>query len=220
VKSIDPGTMKAYDTFIFFEKYETFARASGMTKSDQRDIAIDLACQSLGRLIKFWGFKEVIGKVWTLLYLSEGPLSAPEISQRLSISSGACSMTLNELDRLGLIERAMPGKGRKILYEPVTNIWRIATTILSEREDKELGRSLRNIRRALLMIEDLRDDGQLRRKLRELAGFILITRLGLRLFTRTGVLNVQNLRYSLGEGKYSESMKSDHDLQQLWEEDA
>ena len=191
-----------------------------MTKTDQRDVAVDLACQSLGRLIKFWGFKEVIGKVWMLLYLSDVPLSAPEISGRLTISSGACSMTLNELDRLGLIERAMPGKGRKILYEPVTNIWRIATTILSEREDKELGRSLRNIRRALLLIGDLPDQARLRGKLRELAGFILIARLGLRVFTRTGILNVQNLRHSLGEGNYGDSISTSRELRELWEEEA
>ncbi len=38
-----------------------------------------LVSDSIGRLIEFWGFKRNMGRLWAILYLSDRPLSAPEI---------------------------------------------------------------------------------------------------------------------------------------------
>jgi DNA-binding transcriptional regulator GbsR (MarR family) len=54
-----------------------------------------LVSDSIGRLIEFWGFKRNMGRLWAILYLSDRPLSAPEIQDRLQLSSGAVSMTLS-----------------------------------------------------------------------------------------------------------------------------
>ena len=45
----------------------------------------------IGRLIEFWGFKRNMGRVWTVLYLSPEPLSAEDLRQALSLSSGAAT---------------------------------------------------------------------------------------------------------------------------------
>ena len=64
-----------------------------------------LISDSIGRLIEFWGFKRNMGRLWAILYLSERPLSAPEMQDRLQLSSGAVSMTLNELTRWGVVKK-------------------------------------------------------------------------------------------------------------------
>src|SRR5690606_25114325 len=44
-----------------------------------RGRAIDLAAETMGELVSFWGFKSSLGRIWTLLYLTPEPLSADVI---------------------------------------------------------------------------------------------------------------------------------------------
>ena len=53
---------------------------------------------AVGALMEFWGFKRVMGRIWTTLYLEGEALPAQEICDRLGISGGAASMTLSELE--------------------------------------------------------------------------------------------------------------------------
>ena len=56
-----------------------------------------LVSDAIGRLIEFWGFKRNMGRVWAVLYLSETPLTARDLQERLSLSVGAVSMTVSAL---------------------------------------------------------------------------------------------------------------------------
>ena len=33
-------------------------------------------CHAIGRLMELWGFRKNLGRVWTVLFLSDGPMSA------------------------------------------------------------------------------------------------------------------------------------------------
>jgi len=89
---------------------------------------------AVGGLMEAWGFKRNMGRVWALLYLENQPLSAADIGERLSLSTGAMSMLLSELQQWSVVKKAwVPGE-RRDYYEAETNIWKTVSRVLRERE--------------------------------------------------------------------------------------
>jgi DNA-binding transcriptional regulator GbsR (MarR family) len=97
-----------------------------------------LVSDSIGRLIEFWGFKRNMGRLWAILYLSDQPLSAPEIQDRLQLSSGAVSMTLNELTRWGVVKKVWIQGERRDHYTAEGNFWKMISRVFNERERVEV----------------------------------------------------------------------------------
>ncbi len=97
-----------------------------------------LVSDSIGRLIEFWGFKRNMGRLWAILYLSDRPLSAPEIQDRLQLSSGAVSMTLNELTRWGVVKKVWIQGERRDHYTAEGNFWKMISRVFNERERVEV----------------------------------------------------------------------------------
>ena len=89
---------------------------------------------TIGRLMEFWGFKRRMGRVWTLLYLSPEPLTSAELGERLKMSAGSISMTLNDLLQWGAVKRTWRPGERRDFYEPETSIWKLLSRVLRERE--------------------------------------------------------------------------------------
>jgi DNA-binding transcriptional regulator GbsR (MarR family) len=109
--------------------------ASGEEELWQSEV---LVSDSIGRLIEFWGFKRNMGRLWAILYLSERPLSAPEIQDRLQLSSGAVSMTLNELTRWGVVKKVWLQGERRDHYAAEGNFWKMISRVFNERERVEV----------------------------------------------------------------------------------
>ncbi|MCA9937654.1 MAG: ArsR family transcriptional regulator, partial [Anaerolineales bacterium] len=56
----------------------------------------------LGRLARFFGFGEVMGRLYGTLLLSPEPLSLDDLMERLKISKGSVSMNMRALERWGM----------------------------------------------------------------------------------------------------------------------
>ena len=56
----------------------------------------------LGRLARFFGFSEVMGRLYGTLLLSPHPLSLDDLMERLEISKGSVSMNMRDLERWGM----------------------------------------------------------------------------------------------------------------------
>ncbi len=97
-----------------------------------------LVSDAIGRLIEFWGFKRNMGRLWAVLYLSERPLSAPELQSRLQLSSGGISMTLSELLRWGVVKKVWIQGERRDHYEAEDNFWKMISRVFAERERVEI----------------------------------------------------------------------------------
>ena len=97
-----------------------------------------LVSDSIGRLIEFWGFKRNMGRLWSILYLSDRPLSAPELQDKLQLSSGAVSMTLNELMRWGVVKKVWLQGERRDHYAAEGNFWKMISRVFNERERVEV----------------------------------------------------------------------------------
>ncbi|MBL9024047.1 MAG: hypothetical protein JNL21_17760 [Myxococcales bacterium] len=93
-----------------------------------------LAAEAIGDVIEHWGFRKALGRVWTVLYLDTEPLPAAEICERLSMSSGAVSTTLAELQRWGVARRVWKPGERREFFEAETDFWKMISKVISERE--------------------------------------------------------------------------------------
>ncbi len=97
-----------------------------------------LISDSIGRLIEFWGFKRNMGRLWAILYLSDRPHSAPDIQEKLQLSAGAVSMTLNELLRWGVVKKVYLQGERRDHYAAEGNFWKMISRVFNERERVEV----------------------------------------------------------------------------------
>lgn len=93
-----------------------------------------LAADSIGDVIEHWGFRKALGRVWTILFLGESPRAAAEIAERLSMSAGAVSTTLAELQRWGVVRRVWRPGERKEFFEAETDFWKMISRVVNERE--------------------------------------------------------------------------------------
>lgn len=129
--------------------YERPAPRSDRSLSEAERIVSD----SIGRLIEFWGFKRNMGRVWAVLYLSARPLSAKDLRARLQLSSGAVSMTLNELQRWGVVRKHwVPGE-RCDFFLAESNLWKMISRVLRERERLEVVEALHAFEDAMGYLE-------------------------------------------------------------------
>jgi DNA-binding transcriptional regulator GbsR (MarR family) len=92
------------------------------------------AADAVGSLMELWGFRRQLGRIWTVLFLSERPLAAPDLCERLQISTGLLSMSLAELRRWGVVKSAAVPGDRKEHFEAETHVWRLVRRVLAERE--------------------------------------------------------------------------------------
>jgi DNA-binding transcriptional regulator GbsR (MarR family) len=93
-----------------------------------------LAADAIGDVIEHWGFRKVLGRVWTVLFIAAEPLPAQAVGERLSMSSGAVSMSLTELQRWGVVRRVWRPGERKEFFEAETDFWRMISKVFDERE--------------------------------------------------------------------------------------
>jgi DNA-binding transcriptional regulator GbsR (MarR family) len=98
------------------------------------DPAVLKVADAVGALIEAWGFKRNMGRMWTVLYLEDHPLTASDLGERLGLSSGAVSMLLAELLQWGVVTKAWVVGERREHYEAETSIWKVVSRVFRERE--------------------------------------------------------------------------------------
>jgi DNA-binding transcriptional regulator GbsR (MarR family) len=94
--------------------------------------------------------------VWAVLYLSDRPLAAKDLSARLGISSGAVSMTTTELLRWSVIKKIWIQGERKDHFAAEGNLWKMISRVLGERERTEIVEAISALEEALADAEERR----------------------------------------------------------------
>ena len=118
--------------------------------------AQDLTIATLGRITQFWGFTPTLGRVYGLLYLSLEPLDREQVQQRLGISAGNASMALKELLRWGVAHKCWVKSSRRTHYRAETDFWRMISSVLNERERREIQVAADDVERALALARSAR----------------------------------------------------------------
>lgn len=88
----------------------------------------------IGSFIEYWGFRKIHGRVWGSIYLSNKPLSTPEIVSSLGVSKALISGALNELVEHGLIVREGQVKYGGVTYVACSNPAEVVRDVIRNRE--------------------------------------------------------------------------------------
>ncbi len=108
-----------------------------------------IVSDSVARLIEFWGFKRNMGRIWGVLYLADAPVSARALRERLVLSTGSVSTTLNELQRWGVVKRVHVDGSRQEHFAAEINLWKMVSRVFRERELLEIVEAIGSFEEAL-----------------------------------------------------------------------
>lgn len=102
----------------------------------------DSTVAGLGRLARFFGFSDVMGRLYGTLLLSPEPLSLDELADRLEISKGSVSMNMRALERWGMAKEIWMRGERKKYYMAESDLWQVMRNVLGSREQREVQMAL------------------------------------------------------------------------------
>jgi DNA-binding transcriptional regulator GbsR (MarR family) len=101
---------------------------------------VDYLAELVGEFIEYWGFKKIHGKIWLNLYLSEVPLDASALINKLSVSKALISISLKDLlDFNVILEKGLSPDGTR-LYEANPDLTGVITHVLRQREKIMMGK--------------------------------------------------------------------------------
>jgi len=120
-----------------------------------------------------WGVNRSVAQIHALLYLSEAPLTAEEISERLGMARSNVSNSLKELLAWKLIRRVPMLGDRRDHYEAETDLMEMVTRIAQGRKEREIDPAAAALRACLAEAEgDPRVSAVARARLAEMQGFV------------------------------------------------
>lgn len=99
-----------------------------------------------GEMGAVWGVNRSVGQIHALLYLSDKPLNADEISETLSLARSNVSTSLKELQAWNLIRRAPVLGDRRDYFEAEADLWEMVTRIAEGRKSREIDPTLAVLR--------------------------------------------------------------------------
>ena len=76
----------------------------------------DSTVAGLGRLARYFGFSDVMGRLFGTLLLSPEPLSLDDLASSLEISKGSVSMNVRAIERWGMAKEVWMRGERKKYY--------------------------------------------------------------------------------------------------------
>jgi DNA-binding transcriptional regulator GbsR (MarR family) len=85
-----------------------------------------------------WGVNRSVAQIHALLYLSDRPLNADEIGEKLGIARSNISNSLKELLNWKLIRRVPMMGDRREHFEAETDLWQMLTRIAQGRKEREV----------------------------------------------------------------------------------
>ena len=91
-----------------------------------------------GEMATHWGINRTMAQIHALLYSNEAALDTDEIMDRLQVSRGNANMNLRSLVEWGLVRKVHQIGSRKDYYVAEKDVWKIAATIIEERQRREI----------------------------------------------------------------------------------
>lgn len=106
-----------------------------------------------GEMGSKWGINRTVGQIYALLFLSEEPLNAEQIVERLSISRSNVSMSLKELQSWELVRIKHKTGDRRDYFTTPDDLWTIVRTLVEQRKRREIDPTLTKLRELQLQAD-------------------------------------------------------------------
>jgi DNA-binding transcriptional regulator GbsR (MarR family) len=121
-----------------------------------------------GEMGSRWGINRTVGQIYAVLFISQKPLCADEIVERLGISRSNVSMGLKELQSWNLLRpRPVTGDRREFFSTP-DDIYVIVRTLIEERKKREIDPTLSMLRELIMQSPDSEAERHAQARMREM----------------------------------------------------
>lgn len=141
-------------------------------KNDPLPPAIERFVVAWGDMGEVWGVNRSVSQIHALLYVSERPLSAEEIAERLKLARSNVSTSLRELLAWSLIRRASVLGERREFYEAEADVFEMVRRIAAGRKTREIDPAIAALRQCVAASEDdERVSPEARRRFRSMLDF-------------------------------------------------
>src|SRR4051812_17481234 len=104
-----------------------------------------------------WGVNRSVAQIHALLYLSDRPLHAEEISETLKLARSNVSTALKELQSYAIVRRTHVAEDRRDHFVAETDLWELLMRISAERKRREVDPTIELLGRLKAQIEDRKD---------------------------------------------------------------
>ncbi|WP_423997722.1 GbsR/MarR family transcriptional regulator [Halorubrum trapanicum] len=122
---------------------------------DDRSVARERVIESMEQSAEVYGLSRSAGRIYGVLYFSEGPLSIPELVEETGYAKSTISNVTRTLTRIGLIyRRSSEGGGRRVQYTAEREIWFSLQDVFQQYVHREIQTTLRAIQRAEAQLPD------------------------------------------------------------------
>lgn len=107
-------------------------------RSNSYEEALEQFILLWGEMASAWGINKTMAQIHALLYAEADPLDTDAIMQRLDISRGNANMNLRNLVQWQLAHKVHFKGKRKDYYTAEKDVWSIVSTIIRERQEREV----------------------------------------------------------------------------------
>lgn len=145
----------------------------------------------VGRLARFFGFSEVMGRLYGTLLMSPSEMSLDDLASQLKISKGSVSMNMRSLERWGMAKEVWVRGERKKYYKAESDLWQVIRNVLTSRERREVQLALEVLSGSIEKLQSAHED--LSPEDRELAIFYLERIADLQAFFRVAQLALETV---------------------------
>ena len=125
-----------------------------------------------GEMGSRWGINRTVGRIYAVLFLSEAPLNAEEIVEKLGFSRSNVSMGLKELQAWNLVRLKHLPDDRRDYFTTPDDMWEIVRTLVDERKNREIDPTLTKLRELQLQTPDTPEDAHAHQRIAELGALI------------------------------------------------
>ncbi|WP_138432001.1 GbsR/MarR family transcriptional regulator [Fodinibius saliphilus] len=133
------------------------------TRSQTHEEALEQFVLLWGEMASAWGINKTMAQIHALLYAEAEPLDTDTIMEQLDISRGNANMNLRNLLQWQLIHKVHFKGKRKDFFTAEKDVWTIVSTIIRERQQREVAPIRENLNGTLDLLDekaDLTDEEQ------------------------------------------------------------
>jgi DNA-binding transcriptional regulator GbsR (MarR family) len=120
-----------------------------------------------------WGVNRTVAQIQALLFLSNRPLNAEEISETLRIARSNVSTSIKELQSWNLVRVVHILGDRRDHFETLKDPWELFYVIIEGRKQRELDPTLSILRECVLDLEnDKATDPEAKKRIKDVLEFL------------------------------------------------
>lgn len=128
-----------------------------------------------GERLSHWGLNRTEAQIFTLLFLTERPLNADEITGTLQVARSNVSQSLKELQSWGIVKPVtVPGDRRKH-FDCIRDVWVLFKKVVDEQKRREVDPMITMLTETSGKLQSAKADPYVREKMSEMMHFFETT---------------------------------------------